>query len=152
MLMNAKRGSSASARTAAVRTHGEATSVAAVVATCYTWESMTLASVSCLAWIPFGTSLYYGPGLIIFLVSHSKVLMWNVLVAPSNSPSFVYNNALIWCFFSSNIGAGKVATSSVGWGFMWVIFFGLGFAGVGAYAVYKYRLRVKCSSIIATLF
>uniref|UniRef100_A0A453AP25 Uncharacterized protein n=1 Tax=Aegilops tauschii subsp. strangulata TaxID=200361 RepID=A0A453AP25_AEGTS len=49
--------------------------------------------------------------------------------------------------------AGKVATSSVGWGFMWVIFFGLGFAGVGAYAVYKYRLRVKCSNMIAaTLF
>jgi hypothetical protein len=31
----------------------------------------------------------------------------------------------------------------VGWGFLWVIFFGLGFAGVGAYAVYKYRLRVS---------
>ncbi|XBI89070.1 hypothetical protein VPH35_026946 [Triticum aestivum] len=47
----------------------------------------------------------------------------------------------------------KVATSSVGWGFMWVIFFGLGFAGVGAYAVYKYRLRVKCSNmIVVTLF
>lgn len=36
MLMNAKRGSSASARTAAAITHGEAMSVAVVVATCYT--------------------------------------------------------------------------------------------------------------------
>ncbi|GJN10669.1 hypothetical protein PR202_ga28784 [Eleusine coracana subsp. coracana] len=36
----------------------------------------------------------------------------------------------------------KVSTaSSVGWGFLWVIFFGLALAGAGAYAVYKYRLR-----------
>ena len=40
--------------------------------------------------------------------------------------------------------AGKVGTTTtVGWSFLWVIFFGLVFAGVGAYAVYKYRLRVK---------
>jgi len=42
-----------------------------------------------------------------------------------------------WC-------AGKEGTTTtVGWSFLWVIFFGLVFAGVGAYAVYKYRLRVK---------
>jgi hypothetical protein len=35
--------------------------------------------------------------------------------------------------------AGKLAASSVGW----IIFFGLVFAGVGAYIVYKYRLRVR---------
>ncbi|KAG2540983.1 hypothetical protein PVAP13_9NG592440 [Panicum virgatum] len=34
-------------------------------------------------------------------------------------------------------------TTTVGWSFLWVIFFGLVFAGVGAYTVYKYRLRVK---------
>ncbi|KAM3392166.1 hypothetical protein ACQJBY_013358 [Aegilops geniculata] len=45
----------------------------------------------------------------------------------------------------------KVATSSVGWGFMWVIFFGLGFAGVGAYAVYKYRLRSYMDSEIRAI-
>ncbi|VAH26425.1 unnamed protein product [Triticum turgidum subsp. durum] len=45
----------------------------------------------------------------------------------------------------------KVATSSLGWGFMWVIFFGLGFAGVGAYAVYKYRLRSYMDSEIRAI-
>ena len=39
--------------------------------------------------------------------------------------------------------AGKQSSSSLGWGFLWVIFFGLALAGAGAYAVYKYRLRVK---------
>jgi hypothetical protein len=51
--------------------------------------------------------------------------------------------------------AGKQAASSVGWSFMWVIFFGLVFAGVGAYAVYKYRLRVRhlySPSLTARLF
>lgn len=38
--------------------------------------------------------------------------------------------------------AGKQSSSSLGWGFLWVIFFGLALAGAGAYAVYKYRLRV----------
>ncbi|KAM0822766.1 hypothetical protein ACQ4PT_052143 [Festuca glaucescens] len=46
---------------------------------------------------------------------------------------------------------GKVASSSVGWGFLWVIFFGLGFAGVGAYAVYKYRLRSYMDSEIRAI-
>ncbi|KAM0834463.1 hypothetical protein ACQ4PT_063607 [Festuca glaucescens] len=45
----------------------------------------------------------------------------------------------------------KVASSSVGWGFLWVIFFGLGFAGVGAYAVYKYRLRSYMDSEIRAI-
>jgi len=47
---------------------------------------------------------------------------------------------------SSNVtlnAAGKQSNSSLGWGFLWVIFFGLALAGAGAYAVYKYRLRVK---------
>jgi hypothetical protein len=39
--------------------------------------------------------------------------------------------------------AGKQSSSSLGWGFLWVIFFGLALAGAGAYAVYKYRLRVN---------
>lgn len=38
--------------------------------------------------------------------------------------------------------AGKQSSSSLGWGFLWVIFIGLALAGAGAYAVYKYRLRV----------
>ncbi|XP_047066458.1 vacuolar-sorting receptor 1-like [Lolium rigidum] len=45
----------------------------------------------------------------------------------------------------------KVASSSVGWGFLWVVFFGLGFAGVGAYAVYKYRLRSYMDSEIRAI-
>ncbi|KAM0877573.1 hypothetical protein ACQ4PT_035371 [Festuca glaucescens] len=46
---------------------------------------------------------------------------------------------------------GKQAASSVGWSFMWVIFFGLVFAGVGAYAVYKYRLRSYMDSEIRAI-
>jgi hypothetical protein len=53
--------------------------------------------------------------------------------------------------FSAALHAGKHSTSTlVGWGFLWVIFFGLALAGAGAYAVYKYRLRVKkqlCSTL-----
>jgi hypothetical protein len=45
----------------------------------------------------------------------------------------------------------KQAASSVGWSFMWVIFFGLVFAGVGAYAVYKYRLRSYMDSEIRAI-
>lgn len=40
--------------------------------------------------------------------------------------------------------AGKVETvPKVGWGAVWVILLGLVAASVGAYAVYKYRLRVS---------
>jgi type VI protein secretion system component VasF len=47
--------------------------------------------------------------------------------------------------------AGKEATSAVGWSFLWVIFFGLVLAGVGAYAVYKYRLRSYMDSEIRAI-
>ena len=51
---------------------------------------------------------------------------------------------VLYHFLMSKRRAGKVGTTTtVGWSFLWVIFFGLVFAGVGAYAVYKYRLRVK---------
>ena len=52
------------------------------------------------------------------------------------------NSSNVKLFFGLN-AAGKLSTSSIGWGFLWVIFFGLALAGAGAYAVYKYRLRVK---------
>lgn len=42
-------------------------------------------------------------------------------------------------------------TTTVGWSFLWVIFFGLVFAGVGAYAVYKYRLRSYMDSEIRAI-
>ena len=45
----------------------------------------------------------------------------------------------------------KEATSAVGWSFLWVIFFGLVLAGVGAYAVYKYRLRSYMDSEIRAI-
>ncbi|TVT96771.1 hypothetical protein EJB05_58012 [Eragrostis curvula] len=45
----------------------------------------------------------------------------------------------------------KDSTSSVGWSFLWVIFFGLALAGVGAYAVYKYRLRSYMDSEIRAI-
>ncbi|EER94904.1 vacuolar-sorting receptor 1 [Sorghum bicolor] len=45
----------------------------------------------------------------------------------------------------------KGTTSTVGWSFLWVIFFGLVFAGVGAYAVYKYRLRSYMDSEIRAI-
>uniref|UniRef100_A0A0A9BNQ8 Uncharacterized protein n=1 Tax=Arundo donax TaxID=35708 RepID=A0A0A9BNQ8_ARUDO len=45
----------------------------------------------------------------------------------------------------------KQSTASVGWGFLWVIFFGLALAGVGAYAVYKYRLRSFMDSEIRAI-
>uniref|UniRef100_A0A804R994 EGF-like calcium-binding domain-containing protein n=1 Tax=Zea mays TaxID=4577 RepID=A0A804R994_MAIZE len=41
--------------------------------------------------------------------------------------------------------------TTVGWSFLWVIFFGLVFAGVGAYAVYKYRLRSYMDSEIRAI-
>ncbi|KAL6902035.1 hypothetical protein ACP4OV_004911 [Aristida adscensionis] len=46
----------------------------------------------------------------------------------------------------------KDATAAaVGWNFLWVIFFGILFAGVGAYAVYKYRLRSYMDSEIRAI-
>ncbi|GJN31393.1 hypothetical protein PR202_gb19788 [Eleusine coracana subsp. coracana] len=45
----------------------------------------------------------------------------------------------------------KASTAPVGWSFLWVIFFGLLFAGVGAYAVYKYRLRSYMDSEIRAI-
>jgi hypothetical protein len=38
--------------------------------------------------------------------------------------------------------SGKDAAAQVGWGFLWVVFFGLAAAGIAGYAVYKYRIRV----------
>lgn len=45
----------------------------------------------------------------------------------------------------------KEGSSEVGFGFLWVIFFGLAIAGVGAYAVYKYRLRRYMDSEIRAI-
>ncbi|WOK96717.1 vacuolar-sorting receptor 1 [Canna indica] len=45
----------------------------------------------------------------------------------------------------------KKASSEVGWSFLWVIFFGLVIAGVGAYAVYKYRIRSYMDSEIRAI-
>ncbi|TVU47150.1 hypothetical protein EJB05_06737 [Eragrostis curvula] len=45
----------------------------------------------------------------------------------------------------------EATTAAVGWSFLWVIFFGLVFAGVGAYAVYKYRLRSYMDSEIRAI-
>uniref|UniRef100_A0A0A9E3S0 Uncharacterized protein n=1 Tax=Arundo donax TaxID=35708 RepID=A0A0A9E3S0_ARUDO len=45
----------------------------------------------------------------------------------------------------------EATTATVGWSFLWVIFFGLVFAGIGAYAVYKYRLRSYMDSEIRAI-
>jgi hypothetical protein len=45
----------------------------------------------------------------------------------------------------------EASSAPVGWNFLWVIFFGLLFAGVGAYAVYKYRLRSYMDSEIRAI-
>ncbi|KAG6539192.1 hypothetical protein ZIOFF_004345 [Zingiber officinale] len=45
----------------------------------------------------------------------------------------------------------KRASTEVGWSFLWVIFFGLVLAGVGAYAVYKYRIRSYMDSEIRAI-
>ncbi|KAG0500594.1 hypothetical protein HPP92_000666 [Vanilla planifolia] len=42
-------------------------------------------------------------------------------------------------------------TTEVGWSFLWVIFLGLGIAGLGAYAVYKYRIRNYMDSEIRAI-
>jgi len=39
--------------------------------------------------------------------------------------------------------SGKNGATETGWGFLWVIFFGVVAAGVAGYAVYKYRIRVS---------
>jgi len=39
--------------------------------------------------------------------------------------------------------SGKNGATETGWGFLWVIFFGVVVAGVAGYAVYKYRIRVR---------
>jgi len=36
----------------------------------------------------------------------------------------------------------KNGATETGWGFLWVILFGVVAAGVAGYAVYKYRIRV----------
>ncbi|PKA61785.1 Vacuolar-sorting receptor 1 [Apostasia shenzhenica] len=45
----------------------------------------------------------------------------------------------------------KKSTTEVGWSFFWVIFLGLSVAGVGAYAVYKYRIRSYMDSEIRAI-
>ncbi|KAJ6826871.1 vacuolar-sorting receptor 1-like [Iris pallida] len=45
----------------------------------------------------------------------------------------------------------KEATTEVSWSFLWVIFLGLGIAGVGGYAVYKYRIRSYMDSEIRAI-
>ncbi|XP_010931377.1 vacuolar-sorting receptor 1 [Elaeis guineensis] len=45
----------------------------------------------------------------------------------------------------------KKATTEVGWSFLWVIFFGLAVAGIGAYVVYKYRIRSYMDSEIRAI-
>lgn len=45
----------------------------------------------------------------------------------------------------------KKATTEVGWSFLWVIFLGLGIAGIGAYAIYKYRIRSYMDSEIRAI-
>ncbi|PKA51851.1 Vacuolar-sorting receptor 1 [Apostasia shenzhenica] len=46
---------------------------------------------------------------------------------------------------------GKKASTEVSWSFLWVIFLGLVAAGVGAYAVYKYRIRSYMDSEIRAI-
>lgn len=50
-------------------------------------------------------------------------------------------------------GAGKDVNAEVGWGVVSIIILGLAAAGVGGYAVYKYRIRVclKLFSLILNL-
>jgi hypothetical protein len=43
--------------------------------------------------------------------------------------------------------SGKNGATATGWGFLWVIFFGLVAAGLAGYAVYKYRIRVRYEDI-----
>ncbi|KAK1284564.1 Vacuolar-sorting receptor 1 [Acorus calamus] len=45
----------------------------------------------------------------------------------------------------------KKLTTEVSWSFLWVIFFGLAAAGVGGYAVYKYRIRTYMDSEIRAI-
>lgn len=45
----------------------------------------------------------------------------------------------------------KEANTQVSWSFLWVIFLGLGIAGVGGYAVYKYRIRSYMDSEIRAI-
>jgi hypothetical protein len=56
-----------------VKTHGEAMSVVVVVTICYTWESMTLVSVSCLTWTFLEPHYMDGSVIAIFSVLYSKL-------------------------------------------------------------------------------
>ncbi len=48
---------------------------------------------------------------------------------------------------------GKDSNTKVSWSFVWIIILGLAAAGVGGYAVYKYRIRVclRLHKILVTL-
>lgn len=56
------------------------------------------------------------------------------------------NNRLVGIYI------GKKAATQTGWGFLWVIFLGLVAAGIAAYAVYKYRIRVSLLDVTPFLF
>jgi len=45
--------------------------------------------------------------------------------------------------FPQLLYSGKNGATETGWGFLWVIFFGVVAAGVAGYAVYKYMIRVS---------
>jgi len=57
--------------------------------------------------------------------------------------------------FPQLLYSGKNGATETGWGFLWVIFFGVVAAGVAGYAVYKYRIRVRherISSVDISMF
>ncbi|XP_013615451.1 PREDICTED: vacuolar-sorting receptor 2-like [Brassica oleracea var. oleracea] len=56
------------------------------------------------------------------------------------------------CFTSeSNICISKDARGDVSWGVIWIIIMGLGAAALGAYTVYKYRIRTYMDSEIRAI-
>jgi len=57
--------------------------------------------------------------------------------------------------FPQLLYSGKNGATETGWGFLWVIFFGIVAAGVAGYALYKYRIRVRherISSVDISMF
>lgn len=54
-------------------------------------------------------------------------------------------------FLHLGIYAGKHVKTEVSWSFIWVIILGLAAAGVGGYALYKYRIRRYMDSEIRAI-
>jgi len=80
------------------------------------------------------------------------LIVWKLKVAPNAESRHELDKVIL---IPHLLYSGKNGATETGWGFLWVILFGVVAAGVAGYAVYKYRIRVRherISSVDISMF